>query len=350
MKKEEIKQKLKDGFNLNTGSPNEKSNFFSVFITFIFALLCLVFFAFYKPELKPRYKTVKINLSQVRQVKPEKSQKTEEKIPQKKEAQKIQEENIQKTPPKKTEHLKKEVKPQAQKPALTPQKNTSKPSSTAKKTEPSSKTYTYKKSLEELMEEQFASSVSNDSQWTDDFTEDDFDDFKQNFSSDSSLQGTAGTLDTSSSVKSVSETASVSSQSVSESTGAMLSQISKATYSSDISSSIKTSQSIFAEKSSSGAVTLKLNDGSVRVLLDPKEPSIKISQEASQTIDSSRNVVIQFKILPDGSVPRNGISFIPGSALTDAVKREVENQVSKWIFAKASSEGFAKFEYNIIRK
>lgn len=350
MKKEEIKQKLKDGFNLNTGSPNEKSNFFSVFITFIFALLCLVFFAFYKPELQPRYKTVKINLSQVRQVKPEKSQKTEEKIPQKKEAQKIQEENIQKTQPKKTEHLKKEVKPQEQKSALTPQKNTSKPSSAAKKAEPSSKTYTYKKSLEELMEEQFASSVSNDSQWTDDFTEDDFDDFQQNFSSESSLQGTAGTLDTSSSVKSVSETASVSSQSVSESTGAMLSQISKATYSSDISSSIKTSQSIFAEKSSSGAVTLKLNDGSVRVLLDPKEPSIKISQEASQTIDSSRNVVIQFKILPDGSVPRNGISFIPGSALTDAVKREVENQVSKWIFAKASSEGFAKFEYNIIRK
>ena len=41
MKKEEIKQKLKDGFNLNTGSPNEKSNFFSVFITFIFALLSL---------------------------------------------------------------------------------------------------------------------------------------------------------------------------------------------------------------------------------------------------------------------------------------------------------------------
>ena len=353
MKKEEIKQKLKDGFNLNTGSPNEKSNFFSVFITFIFALLCLVFFAFYKPELKPMYKTVKINLSQMKQVKPEKSQKTEEKIPQKKEAQKIQEENIQKTPPKKTEQKqapKKEVKPQEQKPALTPQKNTSKPSSAAKKAEPSSKTYTYKKSLEELMEEQFASSVSNDSQWTDDFTEDDFDDFQQNFSSESFLQGTAGTLDTSSSVKSVSETASVSSQSVSASTRAMLSQISKATYSSDISSSIKTSQSIFAEKSSSGAVTLKLNDGSVRVLLDPKEPSIKISQEASQTIDSSRNVVIQFKILPDGSVPRNGISFIPGSALTDAVKREVENQVSKWIFAKASSEGFAKFEYNIIRK
>ena len=200
------------------------------------------------------------------------------------------------------------------------------------------------------MEEQFASSVSNDSEWKEDFTEDAFDDFEQNFSSENALQGTAGTLETSSSVKSVSENAQVSSQSVSEATGAMLSQISQATYSSDISSSVKTSQSIFAKKSSSGELSLKLNDGSVRVLLDPKEPSIKISQEASQTIDSSRNVVIQFKILPDGSVPRNGISFIPGSALTDAVKREVENQVSKWIFAKASSEGFAKFEYNIIRK
>ena len=226
----------------------------------------------------------------------------------------------------------------------------SNPSSAAKKSESSSKTYTYKKSLEELMEEQFASSVSNDSEWKEDFTEDAFDDFEQNFSSENALQGTAGTLGTSSSVKSVSENAQVSSQTVSETTGAMLSQISRATYSSDISSSVKTSQSIFAKKTSSGEVSLKLNDGSVRVLLDPKEPSIKISQEASQTIDSSRNVVIQFKILPDGSVPRNGISFIPGSALTDAVKREVENQVSKWIFAKASSEGFAKFEYNIIRK
>lgn len=345
MKKEEIKQKLKDGFNLNAGSPIEKSNFFSVLITFIFALLCLIFFAFYKVDVKPRYKTVKINLSPVSQVVPEKSQK--------KEVQKVQKENIQKTQPKKTEQnqiSKNEVKAQEQKQASLPQKKSSKPSSAAKKSEPSSKTYTYKKSLEELMEEQFASSVSNDSEWKEDFTEDAFDDFEQNFSSENALQGTAGTLETSSSVKSVSENAQVSSQTVSETTGAMLSQISRATYSSDISSSVKTSQSIFAKKTSSGEVSLKLNDGSVRVLLDPKEPSIKISQEASQTIDSSRNVVIQFKILPDGSVPRNGISFIPGSALTDAVKREVENQVSKWIFAKASSEGFAKFEYNIIRK
>lgn len=351
MKKEEIKQKLKDGFNLNTGSPIEKSNFFSVLITFIFALLCLIFFAFYKVDVKPRYKTVKINLSPVSQVVPEKSQKKEEKIPQKKEVQKVQKENIQKTQPKKTEQISKNaLKAQEQKQASLPQKKSSKPSSAAKKSEPSSKTYTYKKSLEELMEEQFASSVSNDSEWKEDFTEDAFDDFEQNFSSENALQGTAGTLETSSSVKSVSENAQVSSQTVSETTGAMLSQISQATYSSDISSSVKTSQSIFAKKTSSGEVSLKLNDGSVRVLLDPKEPSIKISQEASQTIDSSRNVVIQFKILPDGSVPRNGISFIPGSALTDAVKREVENQVSKWIFAKASSEGFAKFEYNIIRK
>ncbi|MDD6929553.1 MAG: hypothetical protein PUI78_01805 [Treponema sp.] len=351
MKKEEIKQKLKDGFNLNAGSPIEKSNFFSVLITFIFALLCLIFFAFYKVDVKPRYKTVKINLSPVSQVVPEKSQKKEEKIPQKKEVQKVQKENIQKTQPKKTEQISKNaLKAQEQKQASLPQKKSSKPSSAAKKSEPSSKTYTYKKSLEELMEEQFASSVSNDSEWKEDFTEDAFDDFEQNFSSENALQGTAGTLETSSSVKSVSENAQVSSQTVSETTGAMLSQISQATYSSDISSSVKTSQSIFAKKTSSGEVSLKLNDGSVRVLLDPKEPSIKISQEASQTIDSSRNVVIQFKILPDGSVPRNGISFIPGSALTDAVKREVENQVSKWIFAKASSEGFAKFEYNIIRK
>ena len=353
MKKEEIKQKLKDGFNLNAGSPIEKSNFFSVLITFIFALLCLIFFAFYKIDVKPRYKTVKINLSPVSQVVPEKSQKKEETIPQKKEVQKVQKENIQKTQPKKTEQnqiSKNALKAQEQKQTSLPSKTASKPSSAAKKSEPSSKTYTYKKSLEELMEEQFASSVSNDSEWKEDFTEDAFDDFEQNFSSENALQGTAGTLETSSSVKSVSENAQVSSQSVSEATGAMLSQISRATYSSDISSSVKTSQSIFAKKTSSGELSLKLNDGSVRVLLDPKEPSIKISQEASQTIDSSRNVVIQFKILPDGSVPRNGISFIPGSALTDAVKREVENQVSKWIFAKASSEGFAKFEYNIIRK
>ena len=103
MKKEEIKQKLKDGFNLNAGSPIEKSNFFSVLITFIFALLCLIFFAFYKVDVKPRYKTVKINLSPVSQVVPEKSQKKEETIPQKKEVQKVQKENIQKTQPKKTE-------------------------------------------------------------------------------------------------------------------------------------------------------------------------------------------------------------------------------------------------------
>ena len=230
MKKEEIKQKLKDGFNLNAGSPIEKSNFFSVLITFIFALLCLIFFAFYKVDVKPRYKTVKINLSPVSQVVPEKSQKKEEKIPQKKEVQKVQKENIQKTQPKKTEQISKnEVKAQEQKQTSLPSKTASKPSSAAKKSEPSSKTYTYKKSLEELMEEQFASSVSNDSEWKEDFTEDAFDDFEQNFSSENALQGTAGTLETSSSVKSVSENAQVSSQSVSEATGAMLSQISQAT-------------------------------------------------------------------------------------------------------------------------
>lgn len=220
--------------------------------------------------------------------------------------------------------------------------------------------YTIKKDLEQSWEEQTSSKKSS-------YTDADFDSIfekssvtsssatSQNVQKPSSvaqkdaLQGTAGTL--SSSLNSpISATPSSNSNSVqsfvSESTMNSLGKIVAAISSSN--GELNAVPFSNSSRSSDGKVSVKLVDGSSRLLIDPKEPVIKVSPENASYIDSSRTVLISFKILASGNVPSSTIVFRPTAALPEPIQSEIKEQISRWRFEQAKNDGQAGFEYSII--
>ena len=99
-----------------------------------------------------------------------------------------------------------------------------------------------------------------------------------------------------------------------------------------------------------GHVKMQMQDGSTRVLLEPSEPAIFLSEDAASTIDSSRTVQIKFQIIKSGNVPSYQIQIMPASILSDTVKNEIIAQVSKWRFEQADSDAVAEFDYRIIKE
>lgn len=95
---------------------------------------------------------------------------------------------------------------------------------------------------------------------------------------------------------------------------------------------------------------MKMNDGSSRILLDPKKPSIIISKENGTLIDSQRTVEISFRILSGGNVPFSAISFSPSAALPVAIQSEIKEQISLWRFSPSSAESQAKFVLEIKKR
>ncbi len=220
--------------------------------------------------------------------------------------------------------------------------------------------YTIKKDLEQSWEEQTSSKKSS-------YTDADFDSMfekssvtsssatSQNVQKPSSvaqkdaLQGTAGTL-SSSSNSPISATPSSNSNSaqsfVSESTMNSLGKIVAALSSSN--GELNAVPFSNSSRSSDGKVSVKLVDGSSRLLIDPKEPVIKVSPENASYIDSSRTVLISFKILASGNVPSSTIVFRPTAALPEPIQSEIKEQISRWRFEQAKNDGQAGFEYSII--
>ena len=105
-----------------------------------------------------------------------------------------------------------------------------------------------------------------------------------------------------------------------------------------------------AISSSGGKNTLSWSEGSDRVMLDPSRPYLTISSENQNLIDSSRKVVITFRVLAAGNVPLSGIEIRPSSALPLAVQSEIKEQIKTWRFAQAAADGTATFEYSIIKR
>lgn len=138
--------------------------------------------------------------------------------------------------------------------------------------------------------------------------------------------------------------------SASSATSAMLSKISAAQYSTTIGNGLSSKSDVKVAQSTDGKLAIELSDGSARVLLEPLKPVIIISEENGKRIDSSRQVVISFRILAAGNVPFSGITITPSSALPEEIQSEIKDQVSTWRFAPASSDGQAKFEYSIIKR
>lgn len=218
----------------------------------------------------------------------------------------------------------------------------------------------YKKSLDELMEEQMGASAKQKA-----FDESMFDDVvaetntsSQSVSKNVNRMNNSSALSGSAAVAADSTSGSVSAtadraekpSSASSATSAMLSKISAAQYSTTIGNGLSSKSDVKVAQSTDGKLAIELSDGSARVLLEPLKPVIIISEENGKRIDSSRQVVISFRILAAGNVPFSGITITPSSALPEEIQSEIKDQVSTWRFAPASSDGQAKFEYSIIKR
>ena len=101
--------------------------------------------------------------------------------------------------------------------------------------------------------------------------------------------------------------------------------------------------------SGSGKVEMGMSNGKRRALLEPSEPVINLSKAASMTIDGSRKVVIKFRVVESGNVPRAEILITPESILSELVRNEIKDQVSKWRFEAADYSATAEFEHKIVR-
>ena len=218
----------------------------------------------------------------------------------------------------------------------------------------------YKKSLDELMEEQMGASAKQKA-----FDDSMFDDVvaetntsSQSVSKNVNRMNNSSALSGSAAVAADSTSGSVSAtadraekpSSASSATSAMLSKISAAQYSKPIGNGLSSKSDVKVAQSTDGKLAIELSDGSARVLLEPLKPVIIISEENGKRIDSSRQVVISFRILAAGNVPFSGITITPSSALPEEIQSEIKDQVSTWRFAPASSDGQAKFEYSIIKR
>lgn len=261
------------------------------------------------------------------------------------------------------------VKPAESKPEnskVTPAKTVEQPKAAPKVPEtttapaPKKAKIKYKKSLDELMEEQMGASAKQKA-----FDDSMFDDVvaetntsSQSVSKNVNRMDNSSALSGSAAVAADSTSGSVSAtadraekpSSASSATSAMLSKISAAQYSTTIGNGLSSKSDVKVAQSTDGKLAIELSDGSARVLLEPLKPVIIISEENGKRIDSSRQVVISFRILAAGNVPFSGITITPSSALPEEIQSEIKDQVSTWRFAPASSDGQAKFEYSIIKR
>ena len=387
-------------------SPQNTSNILALggtaFLWVVF-LLCMIFV---KPKVqKPKYKEIQIVLTpenqqakqtpkeqSVQEVKQEQIQKTEPanqpvqktetpkisqktpvqpsaKTPEQPSAKTTPKENVQNnSKPKVAEQPKTQQTPkqvQQSKTQQTPQTPTPQiqtPQPVAQKTEP----VEYAKSVEELMAEQMTSkkqqkefdwdSMFDDSDETESFQNDSYEQTKkipQNTENvQSSFSGAAGIAaeNTSSAVKSETSQKQDVQQKTSSQTTSSLERIMNTSFVGQMSNGVQSQTNIQTSVSNDGHVKLKMSNGHTRSLLEPSEPKIILSQNAASTIDGSRTVKIRFKVVESGNVPVNEIQITPASMLTQIVRNEIIEQISKWRFESADYVAFAEFDYKIIKQ
>ena len=348
-------------------SPQNTSNILALIGTALLWLTFLICAIFIKPSVKkPKYKEVQIVLSStsVKEKVKESSapaQAASELLPASSETPvaPANEEStlpVQKSSaPAKTEPAKtqdsKPSKTQLTKPV---EKKVAAPSPAP--TEP-----TIYKSVEELMAEQKddkKSSSSDYDQWA--AMEDDF---KENTNETSSNQNTIVNNTTpafegtaaQTVAKDEPETSSSSSssteknQTASSGTIKALSSIKSQTYAGgNAANGIEAETNDKTTNSGSGKVEMVWSNCSSRALLEPSKLEINLSKAASMTIDGSRKVVIKFRVVESGNVPRAEISITPASILSELVRNEIIDQVSKWRFEAADYSATAEFEYKIV--
>lgn len=254
--------------------------------------------------------------------------------------------------------VKKQAEASSKKQAQAPAK---KPAQSVK--EPVKEEPVYAKTFEQQWAEQMASKKSTSSDndpWV--AMEDDF---KENTNETSNTQNTIVNNTTpafegtaaQTVAKDEPETSSSSSSSSTEkkqtaSSGTIkdLSSIKSQTYAGgNAANGIEAETNVKTTNSGSGKVEMVMSNGLSRELLEPSKPVINLSDAASMTIDGSRKVVIKFRVVESGNVPRAEISITPESILSELVRNEIKDQVSKWRFEAADDSATAEFEYKIVK-
>ena len=393
-------------------SPQNTSNILALIGTSFFWLIFFICMIVIKPKpQKPKFKEIQIVLSQefttqkTAAKKEEKSETQEEsqkllENPKKEEAvQPVQNETpkietpqiketvskVPETPAKsepivkdipKTQAETKPVKPKSE-PKTAPKESAVKKenqNTVPKKTEPkpvqktepvpNTEPVEYAKSVEELMAEQMNSKKkTNDFNWDmfeDDMNEDNQDNVYTQFQNNSvetqksTFSGEAGVAaeQNVSSIKSetVQKEKNASTQKTSSSTANALAKISNTSFKGKVENGIIGQTEVQTETNQDGHVKLKMSNGNTRALLEPTQPVINLSQNAASTIDGSRTVKIRFKVVESGNVPQNEIQITPASILTEIVKSEIIEQISRWRFEAADYVAFAEFDYKIVKQ
>ncbi len=385
-------------------SPQNTSNILALIGTLAFWLIFFIFMIVIKPKpQKPKFKEIQIVLPQDFSTQ-KNTAKKEEKSENQKEPSKMQEtqkneviekpvqnevpqietsqvtETVTKVPetknavpnktePKTVQKTQTESKPAEQKAPeiIKPKTAPITESKPVQKTESvqNAEPVEYAKSVEEHMAEQMNSKKkTNDFNWDmfeDDLQEENSQDYVQTQKTKnpvqtqaSSFSGEAGVAaeQNVSSIKSesVQKEKNVSTQKTSSSTANALDKISNTSFKANTSSGISGQTEVQTEINQDGHVKLKMSNGNTRALLEPLQPVINLSQNAAATIDGSRTVKIRFKVVESGNVPQNEIQITPASILTEIVKSEIIEQISRWRFEAADYVAFAEFDYKIVKQ
>ena len=384
-------------------SPQHTSNILALIGTLTFWLFFLICMIFIKPKpQKPKFKEIQIVLSQdfttqkttptkedksenqKESSKMQETQKTEEIVkPVQNEVPQIETSQVtetvtkapetkntvpNKTEPKTVQKTQAESKPAKQKAPenTTPKTAPITESKPVQKTESvqNAEPVEYAKSVEELMAEQMNSKKkTNDFNWDmfeDDMNEDNQDNVYTQFQNNSvetqksTFSGEAGVAaeQNVSSIKSetVQKEKNASTQKTSSSTANALAKISNTSFKGKVENGIIGQTEVQTETNQDGHVKLKMSNGDTRALLEPTQPVINLSQNAASTIDGSRTVKIRFKVVESGNVPQNEIQITPASILTEIVKSEIIEQISRWRFEAANYIAFAEFDYKIVKQ
>ena len=349
-------------------SPQNTSNILALIGTALLWLTFLICAIFIKPSVKkPKYKEVQIVLSST----PKKEKVKESSAPAQAASEPLPASSETPVAPANEEStfpVQKSSAPAKTEPAKT---QDSKPSKT-QLTKPVEKKVaapspaptepTIYKSVEELMAEQISTKKSTSSDY--DPWPAMEDDFKENTNETSNIQNTIVNNTTpafegtaaQTVAKDEPETSSSSSsstekkQTASSGTIKDLSSIKSQTYAGgNAANGIEAEPNVKTTDSGSGKVEMVWSNGSSRALLEPSKPKIILSDAASMTIDGSRKVVIKFRVVESGNVPRAEISITPASILSELVRNEIIDQVSKWRFEAADYSATAEFEYKIVK-
>ncbi|MCR4947845.1 MAG: hypothetical protein K6A15_01680 [Treponema sp.] len=350
-------------------SVSHTSEFFAISGTVLFWLIFMIFALVIKPQPeKPKYKEVQIVLSSTPVV-----QKTEESpataeaasaaaaASAKSEVSPVQPAVETPAPaPKVEKTVQKTVEKKAETPKPAPKKTEApKPQPTQKQAPAQQKSVSepieYAVDPMEAFAKQTAQKPKKEFDWAQ-FDDDEVeetstpDQVRTVHSNEPVFSGSAGTAASTESAKvtSTSSSNNSKSQNVSISTSQSLEGIRNSTYRGNAANGVQSETAAKTKTSGTGKVEMEMSNGRSRALISPASPVINLSAQAAATIDTSKTVTINFKVLEAGNVTE--IKITPESILTFIVRDEIKAQISKWLFEAADYTATANFEYKIIKR